>query len=200
MDFSFQGISDALTGNHVPEIVTAVAGVLALLIVITYLKNKESITYKFMVFLGLIVGVLLIIISIRVYGTWELYSTMIVIVAGFTLIIRPFREVDFAVIVTLLVMAVVYVSLSGLDGGSLDVLSSGWPQVIATVVVGMFVYMALHFLQAVVKLFGKLLNWWPVLMILGIICIIEALAVYQGYGSIYDYFTKVSDVVAGISF
>jgi len=198
MELSFESIRDSLTSNHVPEIVMVIAGVVALLIVFTYLKNKESTTYKFMVFLGLIVGVLLIIISIGAYDAWDLYSTVIVVVAGFTLIIRPFREVDFAVILALLVLAVAYVLLGGLAGGRLDILSDGWPRIIVAAIIGIFVYTALHFLEAVVKLFGKLLNWWPVLLVLGIVCMIEALAIYQGYGSIYDYFSSSSDIIAGI--
>jgi hypothetical protein len=198
MELSFESISDALTSNHVPAIMIAAGGVLALLIVLTYLKNKESLTYKFMVFLGLVVGVLLIIISIGVYDTWDLYATVIVILAGFTLVIRPFREVDFAVLIALLVIAVAYVSLGNLAGGSLEILSDGWPRIIVAVAVGIFAYTALHFLQSVVKLFGKLLNWWPVLMILGFICIAEAVAMYYGYASIYDYIQGAAGIITGV--
>ena len=52
---------------------------------------------------------------------------------------------------------------------------------------GAVVYMVLNFAEAIVKLFGKILNWWPLLFVLGIICVVEAGFMYMGYGSIMDY-------------
>ena len=52
---------------------------------------------------------------------------------------------------------------------------------------GAVVYMIFNFAEAIVKLFGKVLNWWPLLFVLGLVCIVEAALMYMGYGSILDY-------------
>lgn len=186
MDLTWESIQETLTSNNVPELLLAVGGVLALLIVLTYLKGKDGLIYKMFVLFGLIVGVVLIILSIDTYGQWALSTSVIVIVAGFALVIRPFREVHFSALLGLLVVAMVYLLLGDLAGGDLDVLSEGWPRIIVAIVAGVLTFTLTNFIESVMKMFGKLLNAWPVLFILGLICVAEAISVYMGYGSIYD--------------
>lgn len=180
-------------GEHLPETMLFIGGIIALLIVICYVRNKESLKYKFMMFLGVIFGVIMLYESMVYYGDWRMSTSIIIAIAGFALVIRPFREVHFAVILALFVMVIVYIALGGLDGymlaGSIDLsfLSESWPRIIAAFLCGAVVYMLLNFAEAIVKMFGKILNWWPLLFVLGIICIVEAGAIYLGYGSIADY-------------
>ena len=47
--------------------------------------------------------------------------------------------------------------------------------------------MITNFAEGLVKMFGKLLNFWPVLLILGLVCIVEAVLMLTGNGSIVDY-------------
>ena len=194
MELTFESIRETLTSNNVPEIVMAVAGVLAIIIVYAYLKDKDSMSYKFMVLLGLIVGVLLAVISVWAYETWALSSTVILIVAAFTLVIRPFRETNFAVLIALLAMALVYVLLGNLAGGTFDFIATEWPRIVITLIVGALIYSLMHFAQSLVQAVGKILNWWPLLLILGIVCIIEAYVIFKGYGSIYDYIRTYLEV------
>lgn len=180
-------------GDHLPETMLLIGGILAVLIVISYVKNKESLTYKFMMVLGVIFGVIMLYEAMVFYGDWRMITSIIVAVAGFALVIRPFREVHFAVILALLIMVIVYIALGGLDGymllGSIDLtaLSEGWPRIIVAFIVGALFYGIFNFAEAIVKLFGKILNWWPLLLVLGLVCIIEAAVMYMGYGSIIDY-------------
>lgn len=180
-------------GDHLPETMLLIGGILAVLIVISYVKNKESLTYKFMMVLGLIFGVIMLYEAMVFYGDWRMITSIIVAVAGFALVIRPFRDVHFAVIIALLIMVVVYIALGGLDGymllGSIDLtaLSEGWPRIIVAFVIGAIFYGIFNFAEAIVKLIGKILNWWPLLLVLGLVCIVEAAMMYMGYGSIIDY-------------
>ena len=149
---------------NLPETMLFIGGLLALLIVISYVKNDESWTYRFMMFLGVIFGVIMLYEAVTMYGTWRMATSLFVTIAGFALVIRPFREVHFAVIFALMVMVLVYIGLGGA-----------------------VVYMIFNFAEAIVKLFGKVLNWWPLLMVLGIVCIVESAFMFLGYGSILDY-------------
>ena len=178
---------------HLPETMLFVGGILAILIVICYVRDKDSLKYKFTMFLGLIFGVIMLYEAMTMYGEWRMVTSVIVAIAGFALVIRPFREVHFAVIFALMVMVLVYIAFGGFEGymlfDSIDMtfLSDGWPRIIAAFLCGAVVYMVLNFAEAIVKLFGKILNWWPLLFVLGIICVIEAGFMYMGYGSIMDY-------------
>ena len=179
--------------SHLPETMLLIGGLLAILIVISYVKNKESWTYKLLKLLGVVFGVIMLYEAMTMYGTWRMATSIFVTVAGFALVIRPFREVHFAVIFALMVMVLVYIGLGGLDGymlfDSVDLsfLATGWPRIIAAFLCGAVVYMIFNFAEAIVKLFGKVLNWWPLLFVLGLVCIVEAALMYMGYGSILDY-------------
>ena len=179
---------------YLPETMLFVGGILAILIVICYVRDKDSLKYKFTMFLGLIFGVIMLYEAMTMYGEWRMVTSVIVAIAGFALVIRPFREVHFAVIFALMVMVLVYIAFGGFEGymlfDSIDMtfLSDGWPRIIAAFLCGAVVYMVLNFAEAIVKLFGKILNWWPLLFVLGIICVVEAGFMYMGYGSIMDYF------------
>ena len=178
---------------YLPETMLFVGGILAILIVICYVRDKDSLKYKFTMFLGLIFGVIMLYEAMTMYGEWRMVTSVIVAIAGFALVIRPFREVHFAVIFALMVMVLVYIAFGGFEGymlfDSIDMtfLSDGWPRIIAAFLCGAVVYMVLNFAEAIVKVFGKILNWWPLLFVLGIICVVEAGFMYMGYGSIMDY-------------
>lgn len=47
--------------------------------------------------------------------------------------------------------------------------------------------MVSNFTEAIVKLVGKIPNWWPLLLVLGLVCIVEICMIYLDYGSILDY-------------
>ena len=179
--------------SNVPETILMIGGILALLIVIMYLKGKESLKYKFLVLLGLIFGVIMASEAVVFYGQWELVTSVIVSIAAFTLIIRPFRDVHVAALMSLFVMVIIYLAMGDLNGAmlfdSIDLtpLSEGWPRFVVAFIIGSMVYMIANFAEAIVMLFGKLFNCWPMLGLLGLVCIVEAIFMFMGYGSIMDY-------------
>ncbi|MBO4763672.1 MAG: hypothetical protein J5485_03540, partial [Candidatus Methanomethylophilaceae archaeon] len=83
--------------------------------------------------------------------------------------------------------------LASFDGyslfGAVDLtfLSQGWVRIIVSFIAGAIMYGICSFAEAIVKFFGKLLNCWPILFILGLVCIAEAILMFMGYGSIVDY-------------
>ena len=190
-------ITSWIDGN-LPELVLLVGGILALLIAVFYVKDKESLKYKFMMLLGFLFGLLMAVEAITNYGSWRLATSLFVAVAAFALIIRPFREVHFAIILSFFVMLVIYLAMGSLNGymlfDSIDltVLSEGWPRIIVAFIAGAFVYMITNFAEELVKMFGTLLNFWPILAVLGIACIVESLLMFTGNGSIIDYISSMT--------
>ena len=184
--FDWQSLSDTLNSNHVPEIMLALVGIVALLIVFFYLKDKDSGRYKLMVLLGVIVGALMVVMCVTSPMKTALGTTIIVAIGCFALIIRPFRDVHFAVILAVLVMVVVYLLLGSVTQEPFNVVASNPWRIIVAFIAGSIVYMMLNFLQAIVLGSAKILNAWPVLIVVGVICIAEAVCVYMGYDSVYD--------------
>ncbi|MDD2410276.1 MAG: hypothetical protein PHV81_01190 [Candidatus Methanomethylophilaceae archaeon] len=179
--------------DHSPEIVLVIGGLIAIFIVYLYLKDDGSAKYKFTVFLGLVAGVAMIYIAAVNWSGLALATAIIVAVGGFALIIRPFREVHFSVILALFVMVVVYILLGELDGTmiySIDIsfLASGYVRIAIALIAGAIVYMITNFIEEIIRLFGKILNWWPFLLIIGLICLAEGAIVFLGYGSVYEIY------------
>lgn len=173
--------------GYAPAVILLIGGLLALLIVHTYRKDDESWKYKAAMALGFVFGIVMIVMMLPRYATWELFTTLAVILLGFTLIIRPFREVEFAVILALVVIVISYVSLGHLDGVQwLELLASGWPRVIVAFLLGVIVYVIANFVEKLIMLFGKLFNWWPFLALLALICIVEAVFLLIYGESVYD--------------
>lgn len=176
--------------DNLPETVLLVGGVLAVLIVVTYLKDKESFAYKFFEVLGFIAGIVMVYEAIAFYGQWDLLTSVIVAVTGFALMIRPLREAHFAVLIALFAMALVYIWLGGLtDISGIDVtfLNDDPARIVVAFVIGALVYAMLHFAEALVQMIGKILNLWPLLGILAVLCIAEAALLLMDAGTLLDY-------------
>ncbi len=178
-----------VVNDYILEIVLILGGLLAVIIAIQYVRKKESFSYKALTALGFIFGILMVIVALVNYQDWILSTALIVAIAGFALIIRPIRNVHISPLFALLVMAIVYISLGTLTTvGSIDVsfLAEGWPRIIVSFIIGAIFYMLFNFAESIIKIFGKVLNWWPLLFILGLVCIAEGVCIYFGYGSVYD--------------
>ena len=182
--------------EYLSPIVLFIGGALALIIVALYLKDKDSAKYKLMVFLGMLFGVAIVVLAVLEGFHAQTYTLILIAAGAFALIIRPFRDLHIAVIVGLFVMAIVYIALGGLNGTEvagvdLSVLATGWPRFIIAFIAGAIVFSLLRFAEAIVKLAGAILNFWPVLLILGVLCIGEACCQMLGYGSIFDYIRNI---------
>lgn len=178
-------VIDTLNQYHIPEVFLGIVGLLMIIIGYCYLKHKDSSAYKLLVAIGVVAGVVMVILCLSSSLKGSLPTLLIVLVASFALIIRPFRNLKFAIVFALLVAALVFVSLGNLSG-NLAFLSSIWPRVIIALVAGLIVYILLVLLQNLTLFFAKVFNLWPVLFILGIVCILEAVCVGMGYGSIIN--------------
>lgn len=176
--------------SNLPQVILIVGGLLAIAVAVSYAKDKDSGKYKALMVLGFIFGIFMALEAATNFGHWNTVTSVIIAVAAFTLIIRPFREVHFAVILGLFVMVVVYIWLGGLtevSGIDISFLADNPVRIILAFIIGGLCYAIFNFGEAIVKLFGKILNWWPLLFLLGCVCVVEGAMMFLGYGSIVDY-------------
>jgi hypothetical protein len=179
--------------DNVPQVILLLGGILALCIAVAYAKDKDGGKYKALMAVGFLFGLAMLFEALTMYTTWRTVTAILVALTAYTLIIRPFRNVNFSIVAALIVAAFVYIWLGSFEGyslfGAVDLtfLSQGWPRIIVTFLAGAVIYGICSFAEAIVKFFGKLLNCWPILFILGLVCIAEAILMFMGYGSIVDY-------------
>ncbi len=179
--------------DNVPQVILLLGGILALCIAVAYAKDKDGGKYKALMAVGFLFGLAMLFEALTMYTTWRTVTAILVALTAYTLIIRPFRNVNFSIVAALIVAAFVYIWLGSFERyslfGAVDLtfLSQGWPRIIVTFLAGAVIYGICSFAEAIVKFFGKLLNCWPILFILGLVCIAEAILMFMGYGSIVDY-------------
>lgn len=195
LEEAWMNFQDILNQNNVPEICLGLMGAVMLALVFAYRKDKESMTYKVLVALGVIFGAFMAYVSVAIDTGWSLGTMIICIIACFTLIIRPFRNVKIDIVVGLIVMAWMYIYLGTLDGVTVNLvfdldlsfLADGIPRIVVAIVVGAFAYMVTGFATGLAVFIGKVLNAWPFLLVLAVWCILEAVLLVSGYGSVYDF-------------
>lgn len=187
---------DALHQNNVPEVLLILMGIVAILVVFFYRDDKESKTYKAMVAVGVAMGAFMVYVAVFIGTGWTMGTLIILTLGCFALIVRPFRDINLAVVAGLIVAVWVYLCLPGAVTGIeppldfLDVFADGTPRLILSVFAGAIVYLLLKFISDAVLLFGKILNAWPFLMFIGVWSIVEGIFIIMGYGSIYDFFAS----------
>ena len=74
--------------------------------------------------------------------------------------------------------------------GDLEGLSHGTPRIIVAILAGSIVYMVFNFITKAAIFIGKVLNWWPFLFIIGVLCVAEAALIMSGSGTIVDLYNK----------
>ena len=198
-EFSWDSVVDALNTNNVPEILLIIMGLIALVIVAYYRDDKESTAYKLVMILGVAIAVFMVYVAMsdRIVTEWSKGTLIVLTVACFTLIIRPIRNVNIAAIVGLIVAIWVYLILPDLVADVKEpfdfikvIGEERIPRLIVSIVAGAIVFTILQFIQAVVQMFGKILNAWPFLAVIGIWCIVEGIFLIMGYSSTYDFIAE----------
>ncbi len=199
-ELSWDSFVEALNTNNVPEALLIAMGAMALIIVFGYLRDKESALYKILVLLGVVLGALMVYMVVAIDTGWDKGTMIIVTIGAFALIVRPIRDVNVAAILALIVAVIVYLMLPDLVADVqepfdfIQAIGDGIPRLVVAIVAGGLVFAILQFIQAVVLLAGKILNAWPFLLVIGVVCIMEAVFHLLGSIPIYDYIaTLVSE-------
>jgi hypothetical protein len=180
--------------EHLAEVSLATLGTVALTVVFAYRGDEESTTYKVLVTIGLICGLAMMYISSAIDTNWGMGTMILSALLCFALVIRPFGTVRFDIIIGIIALVWAYIGLGmltelpldAIKGIDLTPLTTGTPRIVISVMVGATAYMITGFITGIILLFGRLLNCWPILMLLSDWCIIESIMIMAGCGSLCD--------------
>jgi len=139
---------------------------------------------KIMSLFGFFVGALLLITAVSTWSqqSWDPGTRYLLIVTGLALFLKPMKDVPWAALVGLV--------LGGLSVGFFLILhplpptilgiSSTWAYLIIFIIPALFAYMFFKFAEDVLKLIGAILSFKPILILLGLVCIVQGILLALG--------------------
>jgi len=159
-----------VAASPIPEAVMIVGGVIALYIAIMFLKDNDSQKYKLAALAGMLVGILMLFVGFTAFQTISLFSVTVLLLTGFALFFRPIQKIPVAVVFALIVGVFVYIYLGGITDPNLLFLVEDTVRIILSIVAAAVVFMVFNFVEQLLDFASTVLNAWPVLLVLGLLC------------------------------
>jgi hypothetical protein len=161
-----------LASSPIPEVLMIIGGIVALYIAVAFLKDNDSQKYKLAALVGMLVGIVLLLGGFMAfqYSTIPQFSVTVLLLTGFAMLFRPIQKVPIAAIFGLIVGIFVYLYLGGVTDANLQFLTDETVRIIVSIVGGALVFMVLNFVEQLLDFATAVLNAWPVLLVLGLVC------------------------------
>jgi hypothetical protein len=144
-----------------------------------FIKGAAGKVLKGLGYLGIIVGALLlatgVIVLLGQTSNYEVWGLLVV--TGLGLVLKPLSKIPFSALLGLIVglvcVGLLYVFFP-LPATVLGI-SSLWIYLVVFLVPALFVFLIFKFVEDLTKLFGMVLGSWPVLTVLGFLCIAQGI-------------------------
>jgi hypothetical protein len=144
-----------------------------------FIKGSAGKILKGLGYLGIIVGALLLATGVVVLldQVWGIDVWVLLIVTGLGLVLRPLSKIPFSALLGLIVgllcvgLLYLYFPLPATVFG----VSSLWIYLAVFIVPALIVFFIFKFFEDLAKLFGMVLGSWPVLTVLGFLCIAQGI-------------------------
>jgi hypothetical protein len=144
-----------------------------------FIKGSAGKVLKGLGYLGILVGALLLATGVVVLldQAWSIDVWVLLVVTGLGLVLKPLSKVPFSALLGLIVGLVcagllyLYFPLPATVLG----VSSLWIYLAVFLVPALIVFVIFKFAEDLAKLFGMVLGSWPVLTILGFLCIAQGI-------------------------
>ena len=170
-----------LADEPYPAIILIIGGLLSIFVAL-YGRRDDSHLDELGTFVAFVLGILMGIIAFF-FGTQEevnWFTLVVLIVVAVTLFLKPMKEIPWAGVVGMAAGAVaVYVGNLYLPEDVFGV--EKWiVLVVVFFIVGAIVHMLFHFVEDVLTITQKVLDWKPVMVIVGLVAIVEGVLVLMG--------------------
>jgi len=144
-----------------------------------FVKGAAGKVLKGLGFLGFFVGVVLLVTGLVVLleQAWSIDVWVLLLVTGLGLVLKPLSRVPFSALLGLvagLVCAGLLYLYFPLPATVLGI-SSLWIYLAVFFVPALIVFLIFKFVEDLARLFGLVLGSWPVLTVLGFLCIVQGI-------------------------
>jgi hypothetical protein len=144
-----------------------------------FVKGSAGKVLKALGFLGILVGVLLLATEVAIWlgQAWSVDVWVLLAVTGLGFVLKPLSRVPLSALLGLVAGVVcarllyVYLPLPSTVLG----VSSLWIYLAVFLVPALLVFLIFKFVEDLVKLFGVILGSWPVMAVLGFLCIAQGI-------------------------
>ena len=170
-----------MTMGYYPVVLLIATGLLCTLIAKTYLDNPKQAAYRLSVLMGIVLAPILALYCVVQYliGDWGTVAIAFCAVASFTLALRPVLKWNIAFTISALVAILIYYTISIFVSGPIEFTGvSGL--ILISAAVSVLVFHILSMTEAGLEAVGRILNAWPILMVIGFVAIAEGVAIIMG--------------------
>jgi len=171
-----------------PSIALIVGGLLAIAVAI-YGRRDDSHLDEVGTFFAFIIGIGMGVVAffVAMEGTLHWSSLVIIIVLAVTLFLKPLKELPWAGLVGLVAGAAVVYFANPFVPDTVFGVDRWIILVVIFVVVGAIVHMLFHFIEDVLTIARKVLDWKPIMVIVGLVAVVEGVLLLMDK-SIYTLF------------
>jgi hypothetical protein len=144
-----------------------------------FIKSSAGKVLKGLGYFGFFAGILLLASGLVVLldGAWSVDVWVLLVVTGLGLVLKPLSKIPFSALFGLvagLICAGLLYLYFPLPATVLGV-SSMWIYLVVFLVPALIIFLLFKFVEDLTKLFGLILGSWPVLTVLGFLCVAEGI-------------------------
>ena len=144
-----------------------------------FIKGSAGKLLKGVGYFGFFAGILLLASGLVVLldGAWSVDVWVLLVVTGLGLVLKPLSKIPFSALFGLvagLICAGLLYMYFPLPATVLGV-SSMWIYLVVFLVPALIIFLLFKFVEDLTKLFGLILGSWPVLTVLGFLCVAEGI-------------------------
>ena len=144
-----------------------------------FTKGSTGKILKGLGYLGIVVGFLLLATGVVILldQAWSIDVWVLLVITGLGLVLRPLSKIPFSALLGLVVgllcvgLLYLYFPLPATVFG----ISSMWIYLAVFIIPALIVFFVFKFFEDLTKLFGMVLGSWPVLTVLGFLCIVQGI-------------------------
>jgi hypothetical protein len=144
-----------------------------------FIKGSTGKILKGLAYLGIVVGFLLLATGVVILldQAWSIDVWVLLVITGLGLVLRPLSKIPFSALLGLVVgllcvgLLYLYFPLPATVFG----ISSMWIYLAVFIIPALIVFFVFKFFEDLTKLFGMVLGSWPVLTVLGFLCIVQGI-------------------------
>lgn len=164
-----------------PALALIIGGLLSIFVAI-YGRRDDSYLDEVGTFFAFVIGIGMAVMAffVATEETVELFSLIVIAVLAFTLFLKPLKELPWAGVAGFVAGAVAAYAASTVLPSTVFDIDEWIILVVIFFIVGAIVHILFHFMEDVLTIARMVLNWKPVMVIVGLVAIAEGIMLYRG--------------------